>query len=269
MISAEEQTIIQLQQQVERNDAHTERECAAFLKYFARVLLPPLDGIITYVDCEQQCSAGRVDMIVIGEFWELGGGSSPGAYVWELKAPQIPLFHIETQNQACPSPELFKAENQLLHYHDSVANSGHLRERWNILSPDRVKFGGIVMGRDTGIVKCENSYPILGQKLAQQALRIRDLVFYRATGIRVWTWDRILTILKNSTISHRKFIGDPEARIELKPRESESFIAGSPRQMSGQICPECKEGILDVSPNEDGVVCKNCGLFLPAVSSTV
>lgn len=229
MILDEKQTIWDLRQQVERYDAHTEPECAECLKNVAWALLPTLDGTITYVDCEQLCSAGRVDMIVIAEILELGGESRAGAYVWELKAPQIPLFNMETRNQACPSLELFTAENQLLHYHDSVAKSGHLRERWGIVAPDQVRFGGIVIGRDNAIVKCEEKDLVLAQKLAYQALRIRESVFYRPSGIRIWTWDRVLTILESQTVSHRKFIGDPETRIELnQTADLTDTIVGEP-----------------------------------------
>lgn len=269
MISPEALTIRQLREQVERNDAHTERECAACLKDVAWALLPTLDRTITYVSHEQQCSAGRVDITVIADILEVGGESHPGAYVWELKAPQVPLFHIETKNQACPSPDLSTAENQLLHYHNSVKNSGHLRERWGIVSPDDVRFGGIVIGKDSTMVKCQPNDLVLAQKLAHQALKIRDAVFYRPSGIHVWTWSTVLTILESQTLSHRKFIGDAEARIEFKQIQTESFIAGSPCQMSGQKCPGCKEGILDVSPGEDGVLCKHCGLFIPVPNAQI
>jgi len=42
------------------------------------------------------------------------------------------------------------------------------------------------------------------------------------------------------------------------------FIAGSPCQMSGQNCPSCREGVMDVAGGETGVECANCGLFIPA-----
>lgn len=42
------------------------------------------------------------------------------------------------------------------------------------------------------------------------------------------------------------------------------FIAGSPCQMSGQECPACIEGIMDVSESGDGVTCSNCNLYIPA-----
>jgi len=43
------------------------------------------------------------------------------------------------------------------------------------------------------------------------------------------------------------------------------FVPGSPCQMSGQSCPACREGIMDVDGSGDGVECKKCGLFIPAM----
>jgi fido (protein-threonine AMPylation protein) len=43
------------------------------------------------------------------------------------------------------------------------------------------------------------------------------------------------------------------------------FIGGSPCQMSGQRCPGCKEGVMDVDGSGTGVECSSCGLTIPAV----
>ncbi|HYD75078.1 Fic family protein [Ramlibacter sp.] len=42
------------------------------------------------------------------------------------------------------------------------------------------------------------------------------------------------------------------------------FMPGSPCQMSGQRCPACGEGVMDVSPGEHAVMCNVCGLEIPA-----
>lgn len=42
------------------------------------------------------------------------------------------------------------------------------------------------------------------------------------------------------------------------------FVPGSPCQMSGQKCPSCADGVMDVAANETGVECNKCGLFIPA-----
>lgn len=215
MSPEEERNIVNLQNQIERVGAHTEQECAQCLKSAPWPLLPTLDGTVTFLDSEQLCSAGRVDVIVIAEILETGGRARPGAFVWELKAPQLPLFQWDTLNQACPSPELLRAENQLLHYHYSIANDGHFRDRWGIVSSDYVKLGGIVIGQDRGIIQCEIDNLALGKQLALQALRIRESVFYKASGLRLWTWDRIVTVLKTQTLSHRRFVGEADALVNV------------------------------------------------------
>jgi len=208
--------VIELKKQVERTDAQAEQECAKYLIKDASVLLSAKYGIIIYVNCEQICSSGRSDIIVIAEMLEVGGNIKKCAFVWELKAPQLPLFQLETNNQACPSSELFMAENQLLHYHGSIANDGQYKNRWGILSSDDVKFGGIIIGRDDAIVKCNKKEITLGKQLAIQALRIRESIFYKTHGISVLTWDWIIKFLESSTVSHQKYTGKPDETINVR-----------------------------------------------------
>jgi hypothetical protein len=174
--------IEQLRKQVERQDAYTERECASHLKNLASVLLPISEGTITYINNEQICSSGRVDMVVIAEAVTFGGETQPCAYVWELKAPQFHLFFIDTDNRACPTDALFKAENQLLHYHDSISKDRSFLERWRIVSSDDVKFGGIIMGRDHAIVDHRGRDYALARPLAIQAQHKREVTFYNSLG---------------------------------------------------------------------------------------
>lgn len=44
----------------------------------------------------------------------------------------------------------------------------------------------------------------------------------------------------------------------------EEFIAGSPCQMSGQACPRCRTGTMEVTGDGNGVECAQCGLYVPA-----
>ena len=52
--------------------------------------------------------------------------------------------------------------------------------------------------------------------------------------------------------------------VEERLKNDSNFSGGSPCQMSGQICPGCKVGLVDVAPDQDGVVCNICGLYIPA-----
>jgi len=47
--------------------------------------------------------------------------------------------------------------------------------------------------------------------------------------------------------------------------EKPPFIDGSPCQMSGQPCPACADGIMDVDPTQSGVKCNKCGIFIPSI----
>jgi fido (protein-threonine AMPylation protein) len=42
------------------------------------------------------------------------------------------------------------------------------------------------------------------------------------------------------------------------------FVPGSPCQMSGQRCPGCEEGVMDINAAQDGVCCNICGIDIPA-----
>jgi fido (protein-threonine AMPylation protein) len=42
------------------------------------------------------------------------------------------------------------------------------------------------------------------------------------------------------------------------------FVAGSPCQMSGQRCPSCGEGVMNINEYNNGVVCNVCELDIPA-----
>jgi len=44
----------------------------------------------------------------------------------------------------------------------------------------------------------------------------------------------------------------------------QEFVDGSPCQMSGQSCPACKIGVLDIDSDGNGVRCNKCGLYAPA-----
>ena len=47
--------------------------------------------------------------------------------------------------------------------------------------------------------------------------------------------------------------------------EKPPLIAGSPCQMSGQPCPACADGIMNIAHGESGVECNKCGIFIPAI----
>lgn len=187
-----EEVIKKLEAEIERTDCKTERECGGLLKEVAGILLPSIEQTITFADAEINNSAGRTDLVIIGDSTQPHGETRKEAYLWELKAPQIPLFEIDTNNRAKPTADLYDAENQLLHYHNATAIDGSFRERWGILSSDHVKFGGIIIGRKTNFFKRNSMGELKARALARQAWDIRERIFYRYHKIQLLLWDSII-----------------------------------------------------------------------------
>lgn len=208
------QVIQELRIQVERQGVYNELECGKLLSQIAPILLSKLDS--TYFHGrELNTSAGRTDFVVIADKYLPGNEIRRVAYVWELKAPQHYLFEVQSKNRASPCNEFYAAENQLLHYHNSLANDGHFRDRWAILSHDDIKFGGIIIGRDENLVKAGQYGQVLEKRLASQALRIRENAMYKAPNIYIWTWDMVLKLAESMTLTHQMRVGDPRAPLDL------------------------------------------------------
>ncbi|NLD35354.1 MAG: hypothetical protein GX654_00620 [Desulfatiglans sp.] len=207
--------LIQLKKEIERTDAQTELECGKLLKNIAWVLLTIADGNTTYVRTEQICSTGRVDIVVLANSLQPGGNFRREAHIWELKAPQVPLFDLKTQSQAQPSVHLYSAETQLMHYCYAVSNDAVLLRRWGILSPDHIRLGGIIIGRDINFVACNEEDKTLAKQLACEAHEIREVFFYRKLNLKLWTWDKVITLAESQSLSHHKFQGDPKISIDL------------------------------------------------------
>lgn len=209
-------TLTELKKEIERTDAQTERECGTLLKNIAWVLLTIADGNTTYVHTEQICSTGRVDIVVLANSMQPGGNFRREAHIWELKAPQVSLFDLKTQGQAQPSVHLYSAETQLMHYCYSVSNDAVLLRRWGILSPDHIRLGGIIIGRDINFVACKKKDRTSANQLACEAHEIREVFFYRKLNMKLWTWDKVITLAESQSLSHQKIQGDPMISIDLQ-----------------------------------------------------
>lgn len=217
-----QQSIDELCNWVRQNEKHSEKECGRWLCDFAWLLLKAhekLGGMDSYfVDREQRTSTGIIDLLIVADVIQTDETKKREAFVWELKAPQLPLFEIDTHDRACPTIHLFKAENQLLHYYHTVANDGALKVRYNIISQVNVKLGGIIIGRKDNIVKPGTENPELAHILATQALDIRNEVFYQSAGLCILTWDRIINLASNITLTHVSVSGDPLATVDVLPQ---------------------------------------------------
>lgn len=112
-----------------------------------------------------------------------------------------------------PSDALIDAENKLLHYYYTCKGSDTFRQQYNILSPEDVKIGGIVIG--------SNRYKVRGDydnekksKLYRTAKYSRDIM-WRGAEIKLLTWDDVLNLIKGSEIRDKEIIGDYDVSIEM------------------------------------------------------
>ncbi|MCX5842139.1 MAG: hypothetical protein NT022_00035 [Deltaproteobacteria bacterium] len=208
-----DQIIKALKTAIEVLGTHNESECAGLLLEVCNILLPTDQGHIQYVDSEQSVYSGRVDLIVYADAVETFGSIRRIIYVWELKAPQLSLFSIDTNSRARPTDHLYDAENQLIHYHDSLCNNSSFLETHKILSAKDVKFGGIIIGRFNNYVEHRSMNEEKAKNLAEHALRMRQDLFYTPRGIKIWTWDTILMKARLLAQSFTTIKGDDSTQL--------------------------------------------------------
>lgn len=190
------------------NRSQNEVACGKLLQYAegASVLLPRTAQMV-FVDAQLRTAPGNVDLLVCADEPIASGGTARRVFVWELKAPQRSLFRLKTHTRAEPTPELYSAENQLLHYYAFLKGSAADRKMFGVSSDDDVRLGGIVIGTTATFVKRKRGVaPDRAKRLAQSAMEHREQTFYRHPNITLMTWDTVLTNLNVITASHRQFI---------------------------------------------------------------
>jgi len=177
-----------------------EIQCRAYLKYAADVLFRD-GGVDIVCDAEYRGHSGTSDYIVSGRGHE-SGSECRRVYLWELKAPQCPLFVKDpsSANRLFPSKELLQAENQLLNYYDELRESADFRSEFEITHPSNVCIGGIIIGSDKTKVKLK-AVPTRKASLFEKAYRCRRL-FYRS-DIRIMLWNTILDQLQPPRMEER------------------------------------------------------------------
>lgn len=170
-----------------------ERQCREYLKYAADILFRD-GGVDIVCDAEYSGHSGISDYIVAGRGHE-SGSDCRRVYLWELKAPQSPLFVKDpsSANRLFPSRELLQAENQLLNYYDELRESADFRSEFKITHPSDVCLGGIIIGNDKTKIKLR-AKSAKKASLYEKAWRCRKL-FYKSE-IRLMLWNTILDHLK-------------------------------------------------------------------------
>lgn len=179
-----------------------EKECRTFLKYVPDILFRE-GGIDIICDQEYRGHRGDSDYIAAGRGNE-SGTTCQRAYLWELKAPQCPLYTQDpkSSNRLLPSKELIEAENQLLNYYDEMRESGDFKSEFRITHSTNICIGGIIIGSEETKVRLKKE--VSSQKKAdlyEKADRCRK-IFYRS-DIRLMLWNTILEQLQPAKIAER------------------------------------------------------------------
>jgi len=184
---------------VKTNTGQTELKCGKFLHYAAALLLPGTPVKIT-MGAEDRNFFGSTDFVVSATLLDDQNNEIECAYIWELKAPQSYLFEFDDNANRCrPTLEFTKAENQLLHYVTQAQSDQLFRQRFGILDYRNIRVGGIVIGRSNDrMLKAATSE--VDVKKAKFSLSVRENIFYSAVGLRVLTWDRVLSFVKSTQL---------------------------------------------------------------------
>jgi hypothetical protein len=183
---------------INENSRYTEEECRVYLQYAKNLLFRDPSRVLSYyVEPEQieeyRLHGGDSDYIVVAKIKDELDRQSVRAYLWELKAPQCPMFVTETNSRLRPSEYLYKAINQLLHFYRECKQSGSFRDVFNIVNQEDVKMGGIIIGRNDNRVP--NSLNATNKKiLFNQVTYAWDYLFN--DKIRLFTWEKILDWIK-------------------------------------------------------------------------
>lgn len=171
----------------------TEERCREYLQYAKPLLFRDPWRVLSYVDpetvTEYRLHSGNSDYIVIARIKDELDRESVRAYLWELKAPQCPMFVKETNSRLCPSKHLYKAINQLLHFYWESMRSGTFRDGFGILRQEDVRLGGIIIGCNRNQVP--RSLTATDKKiLYKQVTYAWDCLF--ENKIRLFNWEKIL-----------------------------------------------------------------------------
>ncbi len=177
----------------------TELKCRPYLQYANNILIEhTLKSAVSHI--EIRAYSGDADLAVVADIVTDTGTIERVAYFWELKAPQCYLFEYDDSKRRCrPSPDLVKAENQLLHYVEEAIGSETSRVRLGVMKRNNIRPGGIIIGTQKTMLRKPSDPRDIELASAALALRLNHL--YHREGIRVLLWDRILDAVRPTSPS--------------------------------------------------------------------
>jgi len=203
---------------VQKNDTHNEKECGELLKEKegASILLQG-NQYLVFISAELRTASGDLDLLIGCDEFHSSGDNRRKLIVWELKAPQLYLFKVENTVRACPTTDLYSAENQLLHYHAQLKGNQVEKTRFAIISPEDVELGGIIIGRTDRYVQPSTHLSHEALAMAKTAHDVRENNFYEKR-LKLWTWDQVIFSLENITANNQEL--KSVESIQINPTEN-------------------------------------------------
>ncbi|WP_345887295.1 Shedu anti-phage system protein SduA domain-containing protein [Shewanella algae] len=193
--------IVQQLQSLMNEDGHTEIQARDYIEYAKDLFVHETPSQFFELQSEYRTTNGDIDLIVPCILEDDAGVEKKVVYIWEVKSPQTTIFCYDNRNRVKPTPELVKAENQLLHYYEECKLNQQFRNEFEIVDPEDVRLGGILIGkRDTLVQDHQNYNNDKKRTLYNKASSYRARHFYRASGIKLLTWDKVLNQISGSVV---------------------------------------------------------------------
>lgn len=218
---------------------YKEKECTPYLKYAYDTLLKTswskIDDETINENLEYRGHSGDVDLIVSGKIRTTEGVEQTHLYMWELKAPQCPIFEKDTKDRLRPSKFLVDAENKLINYYHEHKSSNSLCSKHGV-HPNYIKLGGIIIGCDRTRVSGSSDYTEADKiHLYEEAVVIRNEYLYKSAGITLVTWSEILNVIPlSSTERTDKEFSGPSIEIII-PKTPNSSATGALEELIEEV----------------------------------
>lgn len=180
------------------DEGHKELQCREYLKLTQDKLVKCTPLHFKRFVPEYRGHTGDSDLIISCETINDAEIKYTEVYIWEIKSPQCHIFEYDNLNRVRPTPELISAENQLIHYYEEYQKSSQFLEEFELISPDHLHIGGIIIGSSKTLVKPHAKYinEQTTNSLYTRAKSYRTKHFYKNSSINLITWDSILHLLK-------------------------------------------------------------------------
>ncbi|MEX5558015.1 hypothetical protein Q1J45_10600 [Pseudomonas rhodesiae] len=177
---------------------HKELQCRKYLELTKDRLVKCTPLSFKRFTPEYRGHTGDSDLIVSCETVNDADKKNTEVYIWEIKSPQCYIFEFDNSNRVKPSSALISAENQLIHYFEEYQKSSQFLEEFELISPDNLHIGGIIIGSANTLVKPHEKYveEQTIKSLYTRAITYRKKHFYKSSAIELIIWDRILDLLR-------------------------------------------------------------------------